>query len=517
MIISRKIKRIIPTSIRRFTYILFFGGMIGIFILGNNLVYASDVQVTSVGLVDRQETEISIEFSLSWKNSFRFANFHDALWVFAKYYSKLDSQWHHATIKTSGYSTGDGEDAVEIVVPTDGKGFFMRRGSSQYGVKDSVEVQNAKVVWNWLADGIDERDKVKINLYAIEMVYVPQGTLSAGSIATDIAGSDCFYQNGATSPKSISNENAITLQKAGTNLCYNTLSGAVTLPANYPKGVRAFYIMKHELSQGSYAGFLDSLTVSQQNARFMNKFNDSKNVIKKVGVNYGCDADDNNVLNEMNAAQYLDGQGTACNFINWKDATAFVDWAGLRPMSEFEYEKVCKGTESTTAEIYAWSSAQLKACVSLENEFSSLENSATYFANINIGNNLDGPVRIGMFSDLQYDVPREDRRRDLTGASYYGVMELSGNVAEICVRANLSGAILDYSAHGDGELKPDSDSNPGESDVSGWPIQAGGYGIRGGGWSDLSERARTADRADMNFNLDTRDAKVGFRGVRTAP
>ena len=32
-----------------------------------------------------------------------------------------------------------------------------------------------------------------------------------------------------------------------------------------------------------------------------------------------------------------------CNHLCWADAVAFAAWAGLRPMTELEYEKACRG------------------------------------------------------------------------------------------------------------------------------------------------------------------------------
>ncbi len=42
---------------------------------------------------------------------------------------------------------------------------------------------------------------------------------------------------------------------------------ARSLPAAFPKGYAAFYIMKYEISQEQYVGFLNKLTQTQQTAR----------------------------------------------------------------------------------------------------------------------------------------------------------------------------------------------------------------------------------------------------------
>ena len=40
--------------------------------------------------------------------------------------------------------------------------------------------------------------------------------------------------------------------------------------------------------------------------------------------------------------------------MNWQDLTSYLDWSGLRPMTEFEYEKACRGTLNPVAYEYPW-------------------------------------------------------------------------------------------------------------------------------------------------------------------
>ena len=39
-------------------------------------------------------------------------------------------------------------------------------------------------------------------------------------------------------------------------------------------------------------------------------------------------------------SQEDDGQTVACNYLSVNDMLAYADWAGLRPLSEMEYEKM---------------------------------------------------------------------------------------------------------------------------------------------------------------------------------
>ena len=37
----------------------------------------------------------------------------------------------------------------------------------------------------------------------------------------------------------------------------------------------------------------------------------------------------------------------------------YLDWAGLRPMTELEYEKICRGPSAPVAGEYAWGSTTI--------------------------------------------------------------------------------------------------------------------------------------------------------------
>ena len=42
------------------------------------------------------------------------------------------------------------------------------------------------------------------------------------------------------------------------------------------------------------------------------------------------------------------------NYMTWTDLLAYLDWSCLRPMTEFEYEKICRGPVYPVANEYAW-------------------------------------------------------------------------------------------------------------------------------------------------------------------
>jgi hypothetical protein len=131
-------------------------------------------------------------------------------------------------------------------------------------------------------------------------------------------------------------------------------------------------------------------------------------------------------------------------------------------------------------------------------------------ANVNWSGGVSGPLRKGCFAALNYG----QASRVNAGASYYGVMELGGNVTERCVAVTSSAGRSFTGIHGNGAV----DSN-GRADVTNWPSSttAAGSGFRGGSWSANSSEARTSDRSRADTVDTTRDSAYGGRGARTAP
>ena len=108
-------------------------------------------------------------------------------------------------------------------------------------------------------------------------------------------------------------------------------------------------------------------------------------------------------------------------------------------MSEMEYEKASRGHANGIGPIYpvryeyAWGNTIIKQIsASLVNDGQANEQlAASDTANCNYNNyaNVKGPARVGIFAAKN---PTSFKRR-ATGASFYGVMELSGNLSEMVV------------------------------------------------------------------------------------
>jgi hypothetical protein len=211
------------------------------------------------------------------------------------------------------------------------------------------------------------------------------------------------------------------------------------------------------------------------------------------------------------------------NYLAWGDLTAFLDWAGLRPMSELEYENAGRGSRCTAvpcgsnstpiaavAGEYAWGSTSITRGTSISDSGLASERAHSGSnANITGSPSLGGPLRVGSFAKGVTTNMRVN-----SGGGFYGVMELSGNVYERAVTVgNSTGLLFEGRYHGNGVL--DSD---GEANVTTWPGTSGqGAGFRGGDLSNVATYARLSDRYLAALTVTFRDFHIGGRGVRSAP
>lgn len=158
------------------------------------------------------------------------------------------------------------------------------------------------------------------------------------------------------------------------------------------------------------------------------------------------------------------------------------DWSGLRPLTELEYEKACRGPSLPVDNGFPWGTTAGLLINRLQDVNTTAESpqvrGATLVAGAFYGGVISSaPLRNGAMADAASD-------QFEAGASYYGVMDLAGNVCEKCVVSYNHAAALAFSGlHGDGELNADGTAN-----VADWPYQtAVSYGngsiiSRGGGW-----------------------------------
>ena len=347
-----------------------------------------------------------------------------------------------------------------------------------------------------------------------------------------------LYPNGVNEYKYIDSEEAITFGNSVVDGLYaddgSTWSGV--LPATYPKGYKGFYIMKYELSQEQYCNFLNMLSYTQQKNRIGNNldnlnkgdyvFGNPQHPSCRNGIAvfsrkntsqpavFGCN---------LNPAEPFfdkdDGQTLACNYMTGADMLAYLDWSGLRPMSELEYEKACRTPSRVIPGEYAWnttSAVSLGGQGGLSTPTIGTENEVPVNNNVNTNSGAPsfGPVRCGSFGT-------STTTQEQSGGSFYGVMELSGNLGEMYYSVT-GGSYLNTNPtsasnneyHGDGTIATNGDFNV----VTYWnrSNDATAFSVRGGSFASPDSYLRVSDRRVlMSYNNVTRDSTVTFRGGRS--
>jgi formylglycine-generating enzyme required for sulfatase activity len=499
--------------------------VLAILIFCNFLATANNLRF---GLASIHENRITV--SIAWDNSWNLTQTggsSDAVWLFAK--GKLaNGVWEHVNFSSNLFDHLYNEP-LTIEAAGDGKGVFICPANQG---AFSVPFTNISIK---VSSNLSSY--VELKVYGIEMVYIPQGAFYLGDGA-----SISSLANNQGNPFLVSSEEAIssgTLTLANPNNYFDPPALSGTIPVSYPKGYSPFYVMKYEVSQFQYVDFLNTLTYTQQQNRTWRSPNLSSGtfamvnpyqtdslyrnsiVIATSGVQgvssavYAVNGNANQNFNEESDAPYR-----AANFFSWADLAAYLDWAALRPITEMEFEKACRGTNSSVAGEFAWGTPYItnantaiydgtvfETVSEVSSGESGLANHGTIIASQGWG--LRGPLRTGFAAN-------QSSTRISAGASFYGVMEMSGNVWEMVIAANGDG--LNFSRiFGDGIL----DSN-GNANESGWSNSstASGVILRGGAWGSIVSEVgawrdlAVSDRYYSHVKPSTRRNSLGGRGGR---
>jgi len=498
----------------------------------------NNIQVTNVVLTGQNKINgtTQVQFNLSWENSWRTStapNNWDAAWVFVKYrIAGSTDEWKHADLNENGHLIPSGSSIeVGMLDPNSpfnsstnpGIGAFVYRSTNGTG---TFSLSNVQLQWNYAADGINSASGVEVRVFAIEMVYVSPGAFYVGDGDNNLLKGQLHDASSSTTPFFINSESAITLGgTASGNLSRyidpNYDSGddfddgtTQNLPADYPKGFNDFYCMKYEITQQQWLDFFNSLNTTQKNTRDITGGQGKSSDGVKFRNSLSWTSGDANLSGNTNAS-------VACNYLSWMDLAAYLDWSGLRPMTDLEFEKVCRGPVSPVYQEYAWGSANLNRPTVLSNDGTSNEGISSGYStiagNVNINNPnavapFDGPYRVGIFAGH----PTNDGRQP-SGAGYYGAMELSGNVWERVV--SLTNGRSYSGLHGNGVLNVNGNAN-----TAAWPginggevTDAKGAGFRGGSWRYSDFEGHISSRSLSNTEDIARNNDAGGRGVRSRP
>ena len=492
-----------------------------------------DVTNISLGTRDAGTGNAPINFDISWNNSWRSTdngapapNNWDAAWVFVKF-RKNGGDWAHASLNDTGHTVPSGASLDVGLVDTSASfniatnpavGVFIYRSADGVGTFSRT---GFSLSWKYTQDGVGTGDTIDIRVFAIEMVYVPTGAFFAGDNATSTAS---FRQGSTdTDPWYIGREAEIatgTQNGAGTgvgetNSEYRYVSnsqtgeaatGAVfTIPAVFPKGYQKFYMMKGEISQGQWVAFFNTLTATQKSARDITSATGKNSDSRTFRNNVSWSSGDATLPDEGGGATYAT---VAMNYLSWGDLAAYLDWAGLRPMSELEFEKAGRGPYRAVSGEYAWGSTSITGATGVTN--AGKPNEAPSAAANCVYNNaagVQGPMRVGAMA-------AGDATRIESGGGYYGAMDLSGNLWERPVTVgNSTGRGFNGAKHGNGVV-----TSGGDGDVTTWPgTNSVGAGFRGGVWFINASLARLSDRSYAAYTYASRGNSRGGRGARSAP
>jgi len=484
---------------------------------GANFAKANNVQIFNVQVLDATH----LAFDISWENSWSLPDTappgnHDAVWVFIKYQNNM--AWQHLDVSATAIDYTLTGNTLSINPASDGKGFFIERADTGRG---NIGPTHILVKY---ADSLNIMANSSFRVFGIEMVYVPQGGFYLG----DGVANHVFSRGDKPAPFFINSENSIPVGKDSLSLLDTGMYAPVAaIPAAYPKGYNAFYSMKYEISQWQYVSFLNCLSFNQQETRTVvspasasGTFAFSSSTASRNGIVidipgasgaapavYACDADNKTTYNDTGA-----GQARACNFLGWADIAAYLDWAALRPMTEMEFEKICRGPVYPIAGEFAWGTAFATDGNTIINDGTPEESvSEVPPAGYGLARYYSktgplGPMRCGFAGGTH-------RGRLPLGAAYFGVMEMSGNLWENCITVDTMG--LSFTGNnGDGVLSATGDAN-----VLNWPGISGiGAGYRGGAFeSSITGTFRdlaVSDRFYAGLPPNLRRNTSGGRGVR---
>jgi|GEM_PF-210410 len=520
----------------------------------------------------------------------------DAAWVFVKFRNP-GAEWAHATLSAvAGDHTVPAGAALDVGLSDDpdgsgaggkrGLGVFLYRGSPGSG---GNTWQGVKLRWMAGADGVASLDKVAVSqgtiqatdgmkpkldagnggvtatdalldgmlatmdaitadavavrVFAIKMVYVPEGAFWVGDGSTNGIANQ-FTAGDSDEPFRVETEGELTLggtdrrnlgNHDGIGMFRTEDFGSFAtriLPARFPKGFAAFYCMRHEMTKGQYAEFLNTLSFELQGEYEPTHSADGVTTAALTVVKPG-----------EPGVPTVYGTSTphmALPLARFTDVMAYSAWAGLRPLTELEYEKACRGPLKPVPNEYAWGTAAIAGeeyrrddgphlsgyvikkpgtpaeCVEWEGgsapdavrgnaAWEGARRRSNYWGVF--ADALDGPVRSEIFA-----TPTSDRVA--AGASYWGIMELSGNLLEMMVTIGNPQGRTFGGWHGEW---PEATQKAFDGHV--------GVGTRGGCFWSGSRQLRVSDRSEINRNFMggpgggnpvNRDFSYSFRCARTA-
>jgi formylglycine-generating enzyme required for sulfatase activity len=501
--------------------------------------HANNLIISNVELGSRNPSgsSVVVEFDISWDNSWRTKINHDATWLtFRLYDDSTPSNKKLCTLTTAGLNPtslsvpfGSGAEAY---VPTDKTGAFIR--SSDFNSGNTITLEAVEATLDFSSCGFTQTSEITAMVFGVEMVQIPEGQFYAG----DGNSSTASLNQGSADldPWQITDANAMSVTNPASNgyrYVSNSNSGenatgtSFTIGADFPNGYDSFYVMKYEVTEGQWVEFVNALPLdAARTARDLTNATHKNSDSVKYRNTIACSG---SPLTCSTSRPYR-----ATSYLSWMDLTAFLDWAALRPISELEFEKAARGPLQSVAGEFAWGTINITAVSQLSvgdedgDEIVITSEANTNYNNVTLSGGdtangvayTQGPLRAGIYAQTS-------SVRETAGASYYGVMELSGNVRERVVTIGNATGRNFTATHGDGVVTTTSSYEGNATNVD-WPgidateargvTGATGAGVKGGGWDDQSSgaRLRVSDRYDAANISTSAFYNTGGRGARNS-
>jgi hypothetical protein len=408
---------------------------------------------------------IQVQFDMSWDNSWRDAINWDAAWVFMKY-KDANGNWQHVQLNTTGFANGTGT-ANTIQVGSDKVGAFVYRSAPGTGTFANSSMQ---LQWNYGLSGLTSVTGLEIRVFAVEMVYVPQGEFNCTKIFFDsseyclnprsffASGNNFPIINNRLGPVFTCNDEVQSSIRIKGDVGIDTNIDGVIDNTSYPTGFKAFYCYKYELTEQQYADFLNTLTSNQ------------KTTLGVAGSNIA-----------LNNGQYFSSTpNRACGNATANRILSYSDWSGLRLMSFLEINKASYGPFQPI--FYQATNCQGGFC-------------GTYYYKYGYPTSGNGNFVLGL-SDVG-SLANSTSNRAQSGSSYYGILDLTGNAKEPIVPLSF----INYSiSNGNGAL-----GASGLTDNSQWSTPIIKH-------IEFSKNSSSA-LCEVSSNWST---ELGFRYVRSA-
>ncbi|RKJ81929.1 hypothetical protein D7X33_03085 [Butyricicoccus sp. 1XD8-22] len=468
---------------------------------------------------------LDLQWENAWKNEVNF----DGAYVFLKYRPAAGEAFRSMKLRGAGggmterkplpegFSLGESSVKLGAFLPETQLGFFVfpeeacsRQTVRAAGIQVPVEAGCAE----------------EIEVFSIEMVYIPEGRFTIGDPkGPKRMGGSClngFYTYPDKPMYEIASEKAISLgPEAGMLYCdadyvpggEDVQQKRLTIPEAFPKGFAGMWYMKHPLTMRQWVQYLNCLTRRQQQRQVWADV--SGDAVPHFYVMTDSDhLQDRNAVfcrpaghgTENPITFYTSAPNRIANGLNWFSAASFACFAGLRPVTELEYTKACRGPLAPVEREFPWGSSAIGRVWNLSGErLLPLPEKPGALANCVFDTHTvmfhgqpkkftgDGPQWGGTPDEGTFEnAPLIEgySERECRGSSYYGVMELAGTVWEYMVSASLEDGVRFDRSYGTGELTED-----GEYEMPSWPSPktGAGFSMRGGNYASAP-----------NFFVDTR-------------